>query len=485
MSKELDFSDINKKDFLYKLAHAYLHFVHNYVYYNQFRITGREKLPKGEGYLVISNHQNSLNDALGILFSTGKKYPVFIARADLFKKPAIAKFMKWVGIMPAYRVRDGIDELGKNEAIFREAARVITEGDPIVLFPEALHQDGRYLGVFKKGFARIAFETVEQTDFKMKLKIVPMANNYSDYFRFQSKLNIIIGEPFEFDDLYEIYKTHPERARYLLAQRAHDAVEKLMVNLDDIPNYPALETLCTIYRKNYIKNNKIRPANSIRSETIADQAMANRLRDCRNNNPVQYEGLIVKAREYGDLLKELKLRDWIFTKRRRPFIGIILRTILWVLFIPVWLVCALLNFIPFFSGFIFTRKVKDKLLHPSFHFVVGTLIAGPLWYLIVSVVLAIVTHTWWYGVLALILLPFTVIIFSRSTGYLKKLVNRFRRSSFVAKRDRRFFRALDLREQLVAGMDELMKNNKQHNNGKKNRHNGSSADPAQTVSLEG
>ena len=278
MSKELDFSDINKKDFLYKLAHAYLHFVHNYVYYNQFRITGREKLPKGEGYLVISNHQNSLNDALGILFSTGKKYPVFIARADLFKKPAIAKFMKWVGIMPAYRVRDGIDELGKNEAIFREAARVITEGDPIVLFPEALHQDGRYLGVFKKGFARIAFETVEQTDFKMKLKIVPMANNYSDYFRFQSKLNIIIGEPFEFDDLYEIYKTHPERARYLLAQRAHDAVEKLMVNLDDIPNYPALETLCTIYRKNYIKNNKIRPANSIRSETIADQAMANRLR---------------------------------------------------------------------------------------------------------------------------------------------------------------------------------------------------------------
>ena len=482
MSKELDFSDINKKNFLYKLAHRYLHFVHNLVYYNQFRITGRENLPKNDGYLVISNHQNSLNDALGILFSIGRKYPVFIARADLFKKPAIARIMKWLGIMPAYRVRDGIDELGKNEAIFREAARVITEGDPIVLFPEALHQNGRYLGVFKKGFARIAFETVEQTDFKMKLKIVPMANNYSDYFRFQSKLNIIIGEPFEFDDLYEIYKTHPERARYLLAQRAHDAVEKLMVNLDDIPNYPALETLCTVYRKNYIKDNKIRPANSIRSETVADQAIADKLREYRNGKPEQYAGLIDKAREYGDLLKELNLRDWIFTRKRFPVIGIIVRTILWLLFLPIWLVCALLNVIPFFSGFIFTRKVKDKLLHPSFHFVVGTLIAGPLWYLIVSIVVALVTHTWWYGLLSLILLPFTVIIFSRSTGYLKKLVNRFRRSSFVAKRDKRFFRALDLRGQIVADMDSLMKKQKANykSNGKKNRHNGSSADPAQT-----
>lgn len=457
---DLDFSRVNKRNFLYEIAYKYLHFVHNYVYYRQFRVNGRENLPKDEGYLVISNHQNSLNDALGILFSTGKKHPVFIARADIFKKPTIGKLLRWLKMMPAYRVRDGVDELGKNEEIFRQAARVIQEGDPIVLFPEALHQNGRYLGTFKKGFARIAFETVEQTDFKMKLKVVPMANNYSDYFRFQSKLNMNIGEPFEFTELYDVYKEHPERARYLLAQKAHDAVEKLMVNLDDIPNYEALETLCTVYRKNYIKDNNIRPAGSITSETKADQAIANRLRECRNNEAERYAALVGKSKEYGDLLKELKLRDWIFTKRRHPVVGIIVRTILWILFIPIWLVCALLNLIPFFSGFIFTKKVKDKLLHPSFHFAVGTLVTGPVWYLIVAVVTALVTHTWWTALLALILLPFTLIIFSRSTGFLKKLVNRFRRSGFVAAKDRRFFRALSLREQLAAEMDELM-NNKQ------------------------
>ena len=457
MATQLDFSRVNKNDLLYNIAFKYLHFVHNYVYYRQYRVNGRENLPKDEGYLVISNHQNSLNDALGILFATGRKHPVFIARADIFNKPFVAKLLRWLKMMPAYRVRDGIDELGKNEEIFRQAARVISEGDPIVLFPEALHQNGRYLGTFKKGFARIAFETVEQTGFKMKLKIVPMANNYSDYFRFQSKLNMNIGEPFEFTELYDIYKEHPERARYLLAQKAHAAVEKLMVNLDDIPNYEALETLCTVYRKNYIKANKIRPAGSITSETKADQAIANRLRDLRNGEPERYADLVGKAAEYGNLLKELQLRDWIFTKRRHPVIGILVRTILWLLFIPVWLACALLNVIPFFGGFIFTRKVKDKLLHPSFHFAVGSLVTGPIWYLIVSVVVALVTHTWWYGLLSLILLPFTVIIFSRSTGALKKLVNRFRRSGFVARKDRRFFKALDLREQLVADMDKIMK----------------------------
>ena len=454
---ELDFSKVNRRNWLYEIVFKYLHFVHNYVYYSQFRVNGRENLPKNEGYLVISNHQNSLNDALGILFSTGRNRPVFIARADIFKKPFVAKLLRWLKMMPAYRVRDGVDELGKNEEIFRQAARVIQEGNPIVLFPEALHQNGRYLGTFKKGFARIAFETVEQTDFKMKLKIVPMANNYSDYFRFQSKLNMNIGKPFEFTELYDVYKEHPERARYLLAQKAHDAVEKLMVNLDDIPNYEALETLCTVYRKNYIKSRRIRPAGSITSETKADQAIANRLRECRNEEPERYEALVGKAKEYCDLLKELKLRDWIFTKRRHPVIGIIVRTVLWLLFIPIWIVCTLLNLVPFFSGFIFTKKVKDKLLHPSFHFAVGTLVTGPIWYLIIAIVTAIVTHTWWYGLIALILLPFTMIIFSRATGYLKKLINRFRRSAFVAKRDRRFFRALDLREQLVKDMNGIMK----------------------------
>jgi len=458
MATELDFSTINKKDLLYEISYKYLHFAHNYVYYRQYRINGKENLPKDEGYLVISNHQNSLNDALGILFATGKKHPVFIARADIFNNPTFAKLLKWLRIMPAYRVRDGVEELGKNEEIFRQAARVITEGDPIVLFPEALHQNGRYLGTFKKGFARIAFETVEKTDFKMNLKIVPMANNYSDYFRFQSKLNINIGEPFCFTELYDIYKEHPERARYLLAQKAHAAVEKLMVNLDAIPNYEALETLCTIYRKKYIKANKIRPAGSITSETKADQAIANRLRDVRNNDAEQYSALIEKSKEYGGLLKDLKLRDWIFTKRRHPVIGIIARTLMWIVFIPVWIASALLNLIPFFSGFIFTKKVKDKLLHPSFHFAVGTLVTGPIWYLIVAVTVALITHTWWYGLITLILLPFTVIIFSRATGSLKKLINRFRRSSFVAKKDKRFFRALDLREQLVADMDRIMKN---------------------------
>lgn len=460
MAKKTDFSDINKKELSYEIAFKYLHFIHNYVYYRQFRIVGKENLPKDEGYLVISNHQNSLNDALGILFATTPKHPVFIARADIFNKPFIASLLRWLRIMPAYRVRDGVDNLGKNAAIFKESARVIKEGDPIALFPEALHQDGRYLGVFKKGFARIAFETVEQSGFKMKLKIVPVANNYSDYFRFQSKLNMTIGEPFDFADLYDIYKEHPERGRYLLTKRAHDAVEKLMVNLDDIPNYEALETLCTVYRKKYIKANKLRPYSSITSETAADKAIADKLRECRNWAPEKYAALVEKAAEYGGLLKELKLRDWIFTRRRHSYLGMIGRTALWILFFPIWLACALLNLIPFEAGFIFTKKIKDKLLHPSVHFALGAIVTLPLWYLIVAVVTAIIGHTWWYALVALIMLPFTIIIFSRSTGFFKKLVNRFRRSSFVAKKDKRFFRALFLREQLVAGMKEIMGHNK-------------------------
>ena len=86
----LDFRRVNKPDFRYSLLYRYVQFVHNHIYYRRYHVVNKHNIPpRGEGFMVICNHQNGLNDALGILFSMNGRFPVFIARADIFKKVQI------------------------------------------------------------------------------------------------------------------------------------------------------------------------------------------------------------------------------------------------------------------------------------------------------------------------------------------------------------------------------------------------------------
>ena len=50
---------------------------------------GVENINPDDHLIFAPNHQNALMDALAVLF-THKGQPVFLARADIFKKKAIA-----------------------------------------------------------------------------------------------------------------------------------------------------------------------------------------------------------------------------------------------------------------------------------------------------------------------------------------------------------------------------------------------------------
>ena len=448
----LDFSKVNKDNLRYKLLYGYLRLAHNYIYYRRFIVRGKNNIPKDEGYLVIGNHQNGLNDALGILFGLHRSV-VFIARADIFRKKFIAKLLSFLHIMPAYRQRDtGKENLDKNDVIFAHSARIINEGDVVGLFPEAGHQDCHNLGSFKKGFARIAFQTVEKTDFKMKLKILPVGNHYDSYTHMQNRLIINIGEPFEFTELYDLYKENPERARYLLAKKSRERVEKLMLNIEDLENYDAIDKLCSINRLivrprgSFLKRNFIK-------EYEADKKIVAKLKAHKENSPEAYDELMGKANEYDGLLKKLNLRDWVLS--RKVFRWGILRTILWILFLPIWAVCAALNIVPYCASYPITRKMKDKMLVSSVYFGAGVLVLFPIWYLLLFAITWIVTKTWWIALITLALLPLTLVIFQRARILGIKLYNRIRRAVLTSKKDPDLARAVELRKELKRDISKL------------------------------
>ncbi len=90
--------------------------------YRFLRYRGAD-LPLDGAVLLAPNHTNTLMDALVIL-SGRKEATVFGARADIFRKPAVARILHFLRILPMVRERDGLEHVSENyESIAYKSAR--------------------------------------------------------------------------------------------------------------------------------------------------------------------------------------------------------------------------------------------------------------------------------------------------------------------------------------------------------------------------
>ena len=158
---------------------------------------GRENIPADAAVIYSPNHVNTLLDALAIL-SSEERPVVFAARADIFRKPAIARILNFLKILPIYRIRDGAESLAENDWTFRNAVNSLNAGLPFCIFPEGRHSQEPGLLPLRKGIARIALKAVEEVD--KPVYIVPVGLVYDDLKTFRTGLTIRFGQPIAVDD---------------------------------------------------------------------------------------------------------------------------------------------------------------------------------------------------------------------------------------------------------------------------------------------
>ena len=455
----ISFENVNKPNIKYTLLYKYIRLIHNYFFYGRYHVLHKERIPKDEPIVAISNHQNGLSDALGILFAFKKdgRYPVFIARADIFKREIAAKALRFLRIMPAFRAVDaGKEGLGDNDAIFNKSAQILSEDKGVVcLFPEAGHEDCHHLGTFKKGFARIAFSAAEAMNFEQPLKILPMSNHYLDYFGVRSKLIITIGEPFSFEDLYETYKEHPQRAQKLLADRAREKVKELMLDIEDLNLYEEYDAIRNAYNEELVK----KQGKSIRyfpNLLDADKKIVASLDNLRKDDAENFQKLMSQAKEYSRILDKLHLRDWIFGKKL-SWGWFLLRCLLAVFLIPLMIYGFVVNFIPFNASTLITRRIKDRMLHSSFHFAMGALVTYPLWYFISFVAAWLITGIWWIALLYLVSLPLSLVIYIHSKVIIGRQYDRIRRFRLWFRGNPFYLRAAELRSEIIKTVASIVK----------------------------
>ena len=216
-------------------------------HYNRFEIQGLDNLPTDGAYIIAPCHQQALMEPLAVLCFAPKP-PVFLARADIFRKPTLRAILTFLRIMPVYRIRDGQDQLGRNKEIFDRCREVLLDGYPLCLMAEGRHNNRHHLLNMGKGMFRIAGET-QQALGNHPLYIVPTGIDFDEYEQPYSNLVVNIGKPIPVQPFMEAYRDNEPLA---LNQMRDTLFEQLLPLMHDIRNeehYDNIMTLCNVLNR--------------------------------------------------------------------------------------------------------------------------------------------------------------------------------------------------------------------------------------------
>ena len=417
-----------------KAFRAYLQYVNSGLYFRKEHILGLENVPdNGTPVVVVSNHQNCLNDPLCVCLQLTDRRMNFIARANVFKVPIFNKALRAMGLLPAYRMsHEGLGAVSKNQETFDDAGAALNDGETLMLFPEADHQDKRWLGTFKLGYLRIAFAAAEKNDFKQDIMILPSCNHYSNYFHARTDMLIRFGKPISLQPYYERYKEAPRETMVEINKIVRAAIQEMMLHISDIEHYDQIDFLRDNgYGKEYAKKHGYK-FNYLPSRLLSDQRLVNELEKAGKEQPEVMEEIYKDTAKFMQGLKELNIRDWLFQKN--PGIGAAaLRGLGLLALLPFFLVSigptALLFLIP---KIFLKAMIKDKMFFSSFNVAVSAFVSIPIC-LIIPVILLWAFLGFWWALGYFVAFPIMFII---AWNYMRIFMKFVGTCNFAARRNR-------------------------------------------------
>ena len=380
-----------------KAFRIYLQYVNSGLYFRKEHIIGLENVPAdGTPVVVVSNHQNCLNDPLCVCLMLTDRRMNFLARANVFNNPIFNKALRSMGLLPAYRLsHEGFAAVAKNKMTLDAAGEALVNGETVMLYPEAGHQDKRWLGVFRVTYLKMAFDAAERMNFEQDVMILPSCNHYSNYFHARTDMLIKFGQPISLKPYYEQYKEAPRETMILLNQLIRDKIKEMMLHIDDLEHYEQIDFL----RDNgYGRKYAIEHGYKFRylpSRLISDQKLVSALQKAQEQHPEQMEQIYSDTSRLIEAEKQLKIRDWLFI--HNPGIEApLLRGLGLLLMLPLFLVSALPTLLLFVIPKIFLKKlIKDQMFYSSFNVGVSVFVSVPLCHLLPSALLWIFAGFWW------------------------------------------------------------------------------------------
>jgi 1-acyl-sn-glycerol-3-phosphate acyltransferase len=369
-----------------------------HLYYKKVVVIGNENIPRKSPVIFTPNHQNALMDALIVLNTCGLN-PVFLARADIFKKNAQRKVLNFLKILPIYRIRDGADELSKNDETFTTCLDILRDCHSICLMPEGNHGHHRRLRTLVKGTFRIAFQAQEEFGSINSVKIVPVGLDFEHYQNHYQDLLVIYGEPIDISDYIVAYRENQPKAINALKERLSDELKKLIIHIENIEFHDTFQHLREIFNGRMRKLAGIK-GDSLYDRFLADKEMIRALDQELLSNPQQIVHLSALIIAYTEGVNKLRLRDWVIDRNGFSVLKISILSIFIIIMFPFFAIGLVANLIPYYIPLRMVGGVKDPQFVSSFKFGIG-LVALLLFYLVTGVISWVFTAS---GIIALVIL---------------------------------------------------------------------------------
>jgi 1-acyl-sn-glycerol-3-phosphate acyltransferase len=422
------------------------------LYYRKIEITYTKPISIKKPIILAPNHQNALMDALAVVIQLPYQ-SIFLTRADIFKKKIIIRILRYMKMLPIYRIRDGISSLSQNEEIFEETTSILrNKYNPLSIFPEGNHGNKRRLRPLVKGIFRIAFRAQADYGNKPGVQIVPIGIDYSHYQKFRQTLYINIGEPIEVSEFWDQYEENQALATNNLRDRLAFEMRKYMIDIQTEEFYDTYMGLREFYRPEMYKRLGFKK-DKLSDRFKADKVLIDILDKTLENQPDKIKTIDSKFKKYSRNRDKQNLRDWVFRKPKYSILANLLNLFALLILSPLYLVGLVNNWPHYFIPAKFVKKIKDPQFRSTAAWGLGICIQAA-YYLILAILALVFMPHWWLALIYIVLLPVTGLIAYKMRCWYIKIMARIRYSSKI-KSGKELQEALRLRSEIIGLIDSL------------------------------
>jgi len=372
------------------------------LFYREFKVTGKEKIPKNHPLILTPNHQNAFMDALIMIKVFGAWNQIsYLVRASIFGTKLGDYFLHGFNMLPVYREVDGKENLGKNEEIFENCIYILENKRILLLFPEGTHHIKKQKLPLKKGFTRIGLSAEERNNFNLDIVIIPIGVYYNRLSEYGGRVLINIGEPIYLKDYKEIYQENPNKVHNLIKSKMEPELSDLMIDIKNSHYYECIN-FCREVDANEKGIKKIE-ADFINSKTLIQKLDSLIATD--EEKAIKLKSL---TESFKLVLKKNKFRDILFSKSYKE--PNLLEKLFFILLTPVGIYGWINNYLPFkIPQKIADTKIKDEGFKSSIK-LAAAMFLFPLFHLLQSAIMIFILPEWWMVVAYWASLPITFFI---------------------------------------------------------------------------
>lgn len=420
------------------------------LFFRNFQINGKEKIPTDRPVLFVSNHPATFMDPI-IIAATIRQKVYFISKSTVFK----SRFAKWIlprlNMIPIYRKQDNPALMGNNTDTFDKVYQHLNSGKSILIFPEGISLPERKLKEIKTGAARMALGAEDKTGFTSGITIVSIGINYFDNGRFQTNVVINIADPINLTEYKNSYAQNPQNTVKLLTQRIETQLEENTISIEEKETDEFIARIEKLYKPLLFKEYNLDKRNKS-SEFFLTKKMLEYLEYFKQNDPWRLTEIRNKTSHYFSALANLNINDEHVRKTQNQkhfFIKMLGGFFYFLLGLPIILTGIVFNIIPYYITDFLAKKISPFLEYRvALSMVLGMFIYIGFYsgYLIG---LNYLFNSFWINLSAIIIFPISGLYAYLQLQSLYRMLKRIKLISYFYKRTDEINTLINLRKELI------------------------------------